>query len=294
VITPKVSVITALYLEHTNILGDTLAEIAFEKAGIIKTGVPVVLSPQKEEALQKVAEIAKLRQAPLILAAEQYHYHSQNTSLDGQSFTITSVEPPQSTTLEIRLLGQYQLENATTAYAALQVLRAQGMELLDADIKDGFSSAKWPARFEILNINPTIVVDSAHNPDSARMIRQAIEEYFPGQPLVIILGVSEDKNISGIIEELLPHTVHIICTQSTHPRAMDAHELLNIVTPYGCPVKVCVPVHDALLEAGTIAGNDALILVTGSIFVAATARIDWFESQNIPWSKDVGLQLASQ
>jgi len=114
-----------------------------------------------------------------------------------------------------------------------------------------------------------------------------MEEYFPQKPLVIVLGVSEDKNVSGIIEELLPNTIQFICTQSAHPRAMDANQLMEITAPYGVPVKVINPVGDALKEAQLIAGTHAVVLVTGSIFVAATARIAWFESSDVRWSKDV-------
>jgi dihydrofolate synthase/folylpolyglutamate synthase len=293
VISPVVSVITALYLEHTNILGDTLSKIAFEKAGIIKTGIPVVLSPQRDEALQTVLEIANQRQAPVTLVGEHYQFSPQKAGLDGQTFLITKASTSETIPLEIGLLGQYQVENATTAYAALQILRDQGFVISESAIHEGFALTKWPARFEILSVNPTVVIDSAHNPDSTRRIRQAMEEYFPNQPLVVVFGVSEDKNITGIIEELLPNTIHFICSQSTHPRAMDAHELKNYFAPYNCPVKVCKVIGDALNEAQTIAGNRAVVLVTGSIFVAATARIAWFESRNIGWSKNVGLQLVS-
>ena len=100
-------------------------------------------------------------------------------------------------------------------------------------------------------------------------------------PLVLVLGVSEDKNVSGIIEELLPNTIQIICTQSTHPRAMDSQRLMEYTRSYGVPVKICNPVGDALREAEKIGGNQAVVLVTGSIFVAATARIAWIEALEV-------------
>lgn len=292
-ITPQVSIITALFLEHTTILGNTLAEIAFEKAGIIKEGVPVVLSPQEKEALGVVEEIAGKKQAPLILVGKDYDYELKKRSYDGQIFSIRAENTNENKDFEIGLLGQYQIENATAAYAALDVLRKKGFNVTETAIKEGFLSTKWPARFEILRIDPPVVVDSAHNPDSARYIRRAMEEYFPGLPLVLVLGVSEDKNISGIIEELLPNTIQIICTQSTHPRAMDAKRLMEYTQSYGVPVKICNPVGEALLEAQKIGENQAVVLVTGSIFVAATARIAWFESLEVRWRKDVGYQLAS-
>ena len=288
VITPKVSIISALFLEHTKILGETLPEIAFEKGGIIKQNVPVVLSPQRDDALAVISDIAKNKRAPLILVGKDYEFKRKEASLDHQLFSIKSKNPAETKDFKIGLLGRYQIENATAAYAALQVLRKQGVKIPETAIIEGFESTIWPARFEILSVDPPIVIDSAHTPDSARKLMQAVNEYFPKMPIILVLGVSEDKNISGIIEELLPNTIQIFCTQSTHPRAIDANTLLEFTVSYGVPVKVCIPVGDALQEARLIGGNRAVVLVTGSIFVAATARIAWFESLGIRWRKDDG------
>jgi dihydrofolate synthase/folylpolyglutamate synthase len=278
VITPLVSVITALYLEHTNILGETLHQIAVEKAGIIKFGIPIVLSPQREESRQTILQIASQRDAPLIQIGKDFTFVGLRSSLDKQIFSITSAESGEQTEFEISLLGQHQLENATAAYTALQVLRWQGVDISERAIREGFANTSWPARFEILSRTPPVIVDSAHNPDSARKIRQTLDEYFPNRPIIIVFGASEDKNISGMIEEFLPGTRLIICSQSTHPRAMDVESLLEYFKPFDCPVKAVTPIWLALVEAVKLAGEDAVVLVTGSIFVAATARIAWFEN----------------
>jgi len=288
VIMPKVSVITTLYLEHTKILGDTLSQIAFEKGGIIKPGIPVVVSPQDDEAKQTVTQIAIEREAPLIQMGVDFSFVGEESSLDGQTFNVKSEKSGEITHLDIGLLGQHQIENASTAYVTLQVLREQGIAISESAIHDGFASTRWPGRFEIISLDPPIVVDSAHNPDSARRIRQTMDEYFPGRPLVIIFGVSEDKNVDGMIQELLPGTQYFISSQSTHPRAMDAYELVDRIAPYKCPVQAVIPIASAMETALELAGNNAVILVAGSIFVAATARIAWFENLKEKWSKYAG------
>jgi dihydrofolate synthase/folylpolyglutamate synthase len=278
VITPKVSVITALFLEHTNILGETIAEIAYEKAGIIKPGVPVVASPLRAEARKTVENIAANKKAILIKMGSDYTFKKSKSSLDQQTFTLNSLKTGEAVSLDIRLLGQHQVENAATAYVALQQARKQGVPISEKAIHDGFAFTEWPARFEILRQDPPVVVDSAHNPDSARRLRQTIEEYFPNRPIVIIFGVSEDKNILGMVKELLPGTTQFICTQSTHPRAMGANALMNLVKAFGIPVIALDDVGKALEYALEIGRENAIVLVTGSIFVAATARIAWFEN----------------
>ncbi len=281
VITPKVSIITALFLEHTNILGKTITKVAREKAGIIKPGIPIVISPQIDEARNTVASIASQRNASLVQMGIDYTFKSMNSSLDHQNLLVKSSITGEQTSLKIRLLGQHQVENAATAYVALQLLRNQGIPISEKAIHEGFANTDWPARFEILRHNPPVVVDSAHNPDSARKLRQTVEEFFPDYPIVIIFGVSEDKNIIGMIKELLPGTIQFICTQSTHPRAMDSIQLMKLVKPFGIPVIAMNNVTKALEEAIKIGGKEAVVLITGSIFVAATARIVWLENMTL-------------
>ncbi len=277
VITPQVAVITALYLEHTNILGNTIQAIAFEKAGIIKPGVPVVLSPQQPAARKVVAKIAVGRQAPLISIGRDYHFEPLESALSGQTFALHEQDTDETVELEINLLGQHQIENASTAYVTLKTLRQQGFQISLEAIRTGFAEAEWPARFEVLNRTPPFIVDSAHNPDSAQKMRETVAEFFPGHSIILVIGVSVDKNISGMLTALLPATQQIICTKSTHPRAMDPEELKQLALPSGCPVRAIASVDEALQAALETAHENSVILVTGSIFVAATARIAWQE-----------------
>ena len=286
VITPLVSVITSLYLEHTSILGDTLPQIAAEKAGIIKPGIPVVLAPQREAARRVVARIAAEKNAPLTQVGLDCFFGGLGATLDGQSLTVGPAAGGPAggsghgnpAELRIGLLGPHQIENAATAYVALQALRKQGIAISEDAIREGFAKAEWPARFEVLRREPPVIIDAAHTPDAAQKLSQTLDEFFPHHPIVLVFGVSEDKDIGGMLTELLPKCQQIICTKSNHPRALDADTLLEQVLPFGCPTTAEGNTAEALDDALKIAADGAAVLVTGSSFVAACARIAWFES----------------
>lgn len=274
IITPKVSVITSLSYDHTFLLGDTLAEIAGEKAGIIKPGVPVVVAPQKEEALEVVARIAAERGAPLIRVGADYFYTPLSHSLESQTLRVWS-RSGQEQTLSIPLLGLHQVENAATAYAALQTAQAAGLPVGEPAIQQGFSQVQWPGRFEILSRNPPLVVDSAHNRDSALRLRQALDDYFPAMPVVLLFGASEDKDIQGMFAELLPRVRSLITTKSIHPRAEEPQKLADLAQPFGITAQTVATVEEALDLSLALAGGEAVVLASGSLFVAAAVREAW-------------------
>jgi dihydrofolate synthase/folylpolyglutamate synthase len=288
---PKVSVITSLSFDHSEFLGDTLAKIAAEKAGIIKPGVPLVVAPQTSEARIVIERIAEERAAPLIRVGRDFLYAPASRSLNNQSFLVWSVsEQPlvdayiesggeqewEPTRLTIPLLGYHQVENAATAYTALQVARKSGLEVSESSIRKGFADVSWSARFEVLQSRPPVVVDSAHNRDSALKLRLALDDYFPGQPVILVFGASEDKDIDGMFAELMPRVSQVIATRSYHPRSMEPENLVECARRFGKPVKAVPAVEDALEEALCLAGGEAMVLVTGSIFVAAGARDTWY------------------
>ena len=190
VVTPRVSVITSLSYDHMAVLGNTLTLIAGEKAGIIKPGIPVVSSPQPEEALAVLEKVAAERNAPLTLVGRDVPFKPMEHSLDGQTLAILnpSQEPyPKSVILRIPLLGAHQVVNAATAYTALQ---ASGLNLSEEDIRRGFADVRWPCRFEIVRREPPVVLDSAHNLDSSRNCARRWMITFPGRPVIWIFGHS--------------------------------------------------------------------------------------------------------
>lgn len=292
IVHPVVSVITSISYDHTYVLGNTLAEIAGEKAGIIKENIPVVVAPQDDEAGQVIARIAAEKKAPLTQIGEHYRFSPQSYSLDGQSFSIWSQKPQhaaseiqslgettdqQSITFTIPLLGYHQVTNAATAYAALQTARLAGLEISEEDIRQGLAQVAWPGRFEVLRREPPVVLDSAHNRDSARKLRQTIDDYFPGYPVILVFGASEDKDIQGMFAELLPRVESLIATQSIHPRAIEPEKLVEFAQQFGKPAYSIPRIEDALQEALTVGQNGYLVLVTGSLFIVAGARYAWQE-----------------
>ncbi len=292
VLTPRVSVITSLSYDHTYVLGNTLAEIASEKAGIIKPGVPVVLSPQVEEARQVVEQIARQRNAPLVQVGLDYGFQPLSHSLDGQTLLVwpkadqervesylasDSSQGWEPTYLTIPLLGAHQVVNAATAYAALQTARETGLSLSEEAIRAGFEQVFWPGRFEVLSQEPPIVIDCAHNRDSALRLRQTLDTYFPGLPVVMVFGASEDKDAAGMFDELMPRVQQVVAVKSFHPRAMDPQILVDLAQQRGKTAHIVLDVADGFEEARRLAGREALVLVTGSIFVVAGARIAWMK-----------------
>ena len=288
---PKVTVITSISYDHTAVLGDTLAQIAAEKAGIIKPGVPVVVAPQKEEAGRTIEGIARQREAPLIQVGEAYRFAPERHSLDGQSLWVWTASEDESwrafqvgadtggwspLRLTIPLLGGHQLENAATAYAALKTGDLNGIPIGLNAIQAGFEHVSWPGRFEILRGDPPLVVDSAHNRDSMGKLRLALDEYYPGWPVILIAGASADKDVAGMLAELAPRLDRIIATRSYHPRSMAPEDLAETAGVIGVPVESFETVEEALEKALELAGSEGLILATGSLFLAAAVRDTWY------------------
>jgi dihydrofolate synthase/folylpolyglutamate synthase len=174
--------------------------------------------------------------------------------------------------LTIPLLGYHQVVNAATAFTTLRVLSNLGWKLSLDVIRKGFSQVQWPGRFEVINQNPLIIVDSAHNQDSALKLRLTVDDYLPEQAITLVFGVSEDKDVHGMFVELLPRVKRVVVTQSQHPRAMSSQRLADMVHQFGRPAILTTTIEDALAQAVAAADDGSAILVAGSLFVAAAAR----------------------
>jgi len=271
IVMPNVSVITSLSYDHMAVLGNTLAEIAGEKAGIIKTDIPVVSAPQPEEALSVLERVAKEGNSPFVLVGREVKFERLTSSLDGQSLRVTN---HQHSTLDLSLplLGQHQIENAAIAYTAL---KTSGIEISDEAIRKGFAQVKWPARFEVLQREPPVVVDSAHNRDSALRLRQTLDEYFPTMPAILIFCTLQDKDISGMLEELKPRLEKVIATHADHPRAPSAEWIAEQVRKADIPVEAVPNVAEALERALKLAEDGKLVLAAGSVAFAGEVSAAW-------------------
>ncbi|MBN1954040.1 MAG: bifunctional folylpolyglutamate synthase/dihydrofolate synthase [Anaerolineae bacterium] len=285
VLSPQVAVITSLSLDHTYLLGETVADIAAEKGGIIKPAVPVVSAPQQAEAAQVLQEISRSRQSPLVMVGEDWVWEGRSFDLDRQCFVVRREDGGADSLAgeyEIPLLGHHQLENATTALATLQVLQGQGFDLPRPVVAAGLRQVEWPGRMEILNRDPLVVADCAHNPYSAQVLRQALEEWFPGRRWVLVFGASADKDIAGMLQGMMPVVDYLIVARSDHPRAAAPVSLADVAASVGWGAEVAVSLPRAMQRALLVANADDGILVTGSIFLVAEARVFWADRNGQP------------
>lgn len=269
VVKPDVCVITPISRDHTDILGDNLDEIALEKAGIVKPGCFVVSSPQSEEVSKVLTDVCRRQGAELIQVGKDIVWHSVTNDLHQQSFIVEGRE--QFYHLTIPLLGDFQVENACTAVASLEMLRSHGFDISVGSIVTGLAEVDWPGRFQILNRNPLVLVDGAHNVASMRRLAWNVKKYFHYERLFVIFGVSVDKDIDGIVRELASLSLQVIVTSSSQPRAAFPDDIAARFSEHGFNPQIAENVFQALTLALSVAKDDDLILVTGSLFVVAEA-----------------------
>jgi len=269
VVQPDVCVITPISYEHTDILGKTLTLIATEKSGIIKKGSTVVSSPQPAEADAAIAAACVTQAAKLIHVGKDVTYQITKFDDAQQSFTVRGRLGNYK--LTIPLLGEYQLNNAATAVAALEVLIEKGNPVPKRSIVWGMKEVNWEGRLQVLNHRPLVVADGAHNQDSAQKLRQALAQYFKFEKAVLIIGMSSDKDLAGIVAELAPVFRQVIVTKSLHPRAMDTRPIAEEFLKYGIIARQTEDIAIAMPLGLTLTGENDLLCITGSLFIAAGA-----------------------
>lgn len=286
---PLVSVIASISYDHMQVLGNTLREIATEKAGIIKENGVVVTSAQSTEALLAIAEVSRARHARLVrvgsasgdpaqvevdagrLPALSYRYALEGRTAGQQRLAVFAPEQTYRG-LGIPLMGQFQLENATLALAALELLQEQGVAWDEAALREGLRSVYWPARIEVVGHNPTVVVDGAHNTDSMEKLLEALHSSFTMHRLIIVLSVARDKDLAGIAEVLRDVDV-VVLTRVNNPRAATIEELQAVFARHAPRVQIhAAPLsNDAIELALDLADASDLVCITGSLYLAGEA-----------------------
>lgn len=270
VVTPMVAAITSISLDHTRFLGNSLLEIAAEKAGIIKPGVPVVVAPQPAEAMGLIKETAAAKGARLIEVGRDVTW-SGTAFPGGQTLSVRG-RLGDYDDLRLALLGEHQGINAAVAVAVVETLREQGVVVGDDAIRRGLRSAWWPGRLETVALTPRIVVDGAHNVDSMHRLAAALKQSFSYDRLIVVLGTSLDKDISGMIAAIGPAAGVLIATRSSHPRSAETEKLAKEAAKYVDQVYEAPGVDAALSLALKLAHEKDLICATGSLFVVSEAR----------------------
>lgn len=273
----EVAVITPISLEHTAALGSTPAEIAHNKAGIITRDAHVVLAKQTDPAVKRVIEDhCKRNNAQLVDVSQIYAIEDggllerTETSWSFQKCRVNG--RGRELDLEIRMAGQHQQINLTAAIAVLDALKESGYQLPDSCIQEAATHICVPGRVETLLADPLLVVDGAHNGESARVLADSIKRHFRYRRCIMVLGVNSDKNILEILSELAPISDTIIATRSMSEKAMMPQSIANTACDAGIACDVQESVGDALKHSLSVAGREDLICVTGSLYLVGEAR----------------------
>lgn len=257
---PLVSVLASISMDHMQFLGGTLAEIAAQKAGIIKEGCPVVSMAQKKAAAQVIADEAAKKHAPLFLA-DVKEASGIRYGLTGQSFHYGGFR-----NLKISLGGMWQIENASLAVETVRVLNERGFSVSEAALRKGLLSAQWRGRLTVLQKKPYVITDGAHNADAAEKLADSLSFYFTNKPKVFIMGVLRDKEYGTMIERMAPLAEQLIAVAPPeNPRALPAYELAQAIRKVNEHVTAADSLEEAVEMAYLLAPPEGVIVAFGSL-----------------------------
>ncbi|MBO4382620.1 MAG: 5-formyltetrahydrofolate cyclo-ligase [Clostridia bacterium] len=266
---PDVAVLTNIGLEHTEYLGNTLEEIALTKGGIIKPGSDVVCYNSAPEVVSILRQLSAAWDAPFHLV-DFDSVEPISHDLSGETFRW------HGRTLQVPLLGDYQLHNAATALTVLEALRGRGWTISDEAIQAGLAKTRWPARFEVLGREPLFLLDGGHNPQCAEVVAENLTKYLGEERLVILTGVLADKDYRAMMQSVLPHAKQFLCVTPDSPRALDALELRDLLREFGCPADAYEDIPSAV-HAALQTGEP--VLAFGSLYMAGDIRTAYYKEK---------------
>jgi dihydrofolate synthase/folylpolyglutamate synthase len=271
VITPLVSVITNIELEHTEFLGTALTQIAGEKAGIIKQWVPVVTGATQREVITVIEQEAAAQQAAVYRLSRDF-LPGPVAAQRGQVFDYRGIKSSYEN-VRINMLGRYQVDNACLALASIECLRNAGVIVDEAAVRRGLEQVRWEGRLELVARKPDIYLDGAHNPASAQKLAATVRDMRPAYGrTILIIGILGDKDYEGIMSALVPLADHVVVTKPQYSRAMDVRSLASEIQKRHGSVETAETVREAIAAAGKAASRDDLVLITGSLYVVGDAR----------------------
>lgn len=263
VINPILSILTSITFDHMKILGDTLEKIAWHKAGIMK-GTPAVSASQHPEVRQILLEEARLTGTSLVFAkSQQVEYLGGDSFTPRVKYTFDGREP---LVVDLGLLGVHQMLNAGVVLLALEELKTQGFEAItDTVVREELRTVTWPGRMEVVSRDPLVIIDGAHNLDGAVNLRESLDFHFPGRPVILILGMLKDKDITSTAKILARHTKSVLLITPQDVRGMDAAMLKGYLEP-SVDSLICCSSEHAVEEALSRAEEGDLILCAGSLY----------------------------
>jgi dihydrofolate synthase/folylpolyglutamate synthase len=276
IVEPDICIITSISLDHTQVLGDTISKIAGEKAGIIKPGRMVLSAPQATAAGSVIKAKCRALDATLIQAGKDIKWIPISNNLTLQTFRVDGML--RRYRVRLPLLGDFQMENASLAIAAIEILQQQGVNISYRDILQGIRRVRWPARMQILSLSPLIIIDGAHNAYSLKRLIESIRKYFTYSRAYVIFGSSGDKDIIGMGRELEGFADRVFLTSSHHARAASVDYLQKLLKNSNLNTSREFDAVKSLAAARSIVRRGDLILATGSLFLAAEIRMAFTES----------------
>ena len=271
VVHPLVTALTTISLDHTQVLGNTVEEITREKVGIIKTGAPVV-TQASGTSLDIIQWTCRQKDVSLFSWEKDFFVDTVNKSLTGQEFNYSGIGEKYDK-LFISLLGEHQVKNAALALAALEILKDKGFYVPEESLRQGLAATNWPGRIEVMGYSPLVVIDGAHNLEAFQGLRKVIEEIFPYQRLILVLGILSDKAVDNIIGEIVPQADILLITKPNNPRAAAPGELKKIAADLTSAEIICEEkIPEAVDTALSLAGEDDLVLFAGSLYLISEVR----------------------
>ena len=270
VVNPRVAVITNISLDHTDILGDKIAQIATEKAGIIRQDSLVVTAPQPTEALKVIMKKCQDSLARLFQIGRDVGFRVTEQTPKSISIDLAGTFGSM-TNLEVGLPGDFQAENAAIAFAALRSLQYRNLILSDNVIRAGFKSVNWPGRMQQVSWDPVMVVDGAHNGYSAKRLRDSLDKVYPGCGRVAVLGISANKDIAAIVKNLVPGCQAVVITKAKHSRAASPGNIRQEVIKHSVAAVVTENLPEAIAKAKQLISSNDIIIITGSLFLVGEA-----------------------
>lgn len=268
VIIPEISVITNVTLEHTDRCGSTIADVARHKAGIIKDGVPVVTAA-KGEALDIIKQTAAEKGCKVYVKDEDFSGQFKGF-LNNKQLVAIEVGTLGNVEAELNLIGCHQVENSAVAVATSLILGTKDPRITTQAIKEALAVVCWPGRFEIVPGSPVLVIDGAHNVDGARVLRQNLDQVFPEKNITFALGILRDKDVTGIIRELIRPIDTVVTVQPLSYRAATPEEIAREIE--ACHVEAAASIEAGIDRAKELAGPEGLVCVAGSLYLIGEAR----------------------
>ena len=275
IVRPQVSVITRIDFDHENYLGHSLEEIAREKAGIVKAGVPVATAPQLPEVREVLRGKARELDATIVDTGEDFDLQREIAEAGCARARARARAMGEAVRLAPGLPGRFQLENALNAVATARLLQARGYRITNQNIEQGIRSAEWPGRLERLQAGPDVYLDGAHNPGAARELAQFLEENFARRRVYLIFGAMRDKSVDEVTGILFPLASEVIFTQPGTPRAVSANQLADLAGHHAARYTVIRDAEEALESALAKARSDDAVFVTGSLYLVGQLRHAW-------------------